>query len=59
MDLFGEQCYNLWSDYTVWGIMSDKDVHGPVPFELPDGDEVAFGAGFHGNVYMMNVWVDQ
>lgn len=57
--LFGEQCYNLWGNYTVWAIMSDPDVHGPVPFELPDGDEVAFGAGFHGNVYMMNVWVDQ
>ncbi|MDO8389241.1 MAG: ABC transporter substrate-binding protein [Actinomycetota bacterium] len=57
--LFGEQCYNIWGSWTIWGIMSKPSVHGPVAFELPDGKESQFGAGFSGTFYAMNVWVDQ
>ncbi|MEI8241516.1 MAG: ABC transporter substrate-binding protein, partial [Actinomycetota bacterium] len=56
--LFGEECYNLWGYWTVWGIMSKPTVHGPVVFKLPDGKEAAFGAGIAGTFYAMNLWVE-
>ena len=57
--LFGEQCYNLWGSYSIWGILSKPNVHAPLPFELPDGSTVSFGAGFGGTFYLMNTWVEQ
>ena len=57
--LFGTQCYNIWGSYTIWGIMYKNNVHGPTTFALPDGKNVAFGAGFAGTFYAMDLWVDQ
>ncbi|MEI7547845.1 MAG: ABC transporter substrate-binding protein, partial [Actinomycetota bacterium] len=57
--LFGKQCYNLWSYWSVWGIMSKPRVHGPVVFALPDGKKAALGAGIAGTFYVMDVWVDK
>ena len=57
--LFGEQCYNLWGSYTIWGVLAKPNVHAPLQFALPDGSTVAFGAGFSGTFYLMNTWVEQ
>lgn len=57
--LFGEECYNIWGSWNVWGIMSKPSVHGPVAFDLPDGKKSEFGAGIAGTFYIMDVWVDQ
>jgi peptide/nickel transport system substrate-binding protein len=57
--LFGEQCYNIWGTWTVWAILTKPNIHGIAPFALPDGTDVAFGAGISGTFYMMNVWVEQ
>jgi peptide/nickel transport system substrate-binding protein len=57
--LFGEQCYNLWGSYSVWGILAKPNIHGVSSFALPDGSNATFGAGIGGTFYMMNVWVEQ
>ena len=57
--LFGEQCYNLWGSHAVWGIMSEKSVHGIEDFTLPSGDLASFGAGIGGTVYAASMWVEQ
>ncbi len=57
--LFGTECYNLWEDWTIWGIAHKLSVHGPTGFELPDGTTAVFGPGISGVVYPMTFWVEQ
>lgn len=57
--LFGEQCYNLWGSYTVWGVISKPTVNGPTTFALPDGKNAVFGAGIGGTFYGMTLWTEQ
>jgi peptide/nickel transport system substrate-binding protein len=36
---FAKQLYNLWIDWTVWGIASSPKVHGVIGPQLPDGSK--------------------
>ncbi|WP_420452973.1 ABC transporter substrate-binding protein [Ilumatobacter sp.] len=47
--IFGDQVYNLWLSWTLWGIVSDPSVNGVQANTLPDGGEGIglAGAGRH------------
>ena len=53
---FGEQVYNLWDWWVVWGIFSAKDVHDVGTFELPSGNQGIFGAGIGGTHQISQIW---
>jgi len=53
--LFGEQCYDLWGSYTIWGIAGKPNVKGVNLFTLPDGAQAPFGAGIAGIFYPMTL----
>ena len=53
---FGEQVYNIWEWWTVWGLISKKDVHGIGDFELPSGSQGIFGAGIGGTHQVSSLW---
>ncbi|HEX8581470.1 MAG TPA: ABC transporter substrate-binding protein, partial [Acidimicrobiales bacterium] len=54
---FGEQVWELWSWYTVWGIATSADVHGILGPELPDGSmPFPLLAGWH---LTSGLWVEQ
>jgi peptide/nickel transport system substrate-binding protein len=56
---FGKQCYNLWSDYTTWGIPHKPTVHGTDTFVLPSGNVAALGAGIAGSFNINGVWISK
>jgi ABC-type transport system substrate-binding protein len=58
---FAEQVYNIWTDWTLWAIPHQEQVHGVLtPIALPDGGESATdGIGFSGAVNVTQLWVDQ
>ena len=56
---FGEQCYNLWGSYTVWGLAHTPNVHGIDDMVLPSGNPAALGAGIAGSFNVASVWVEQ
>lgn len=53
---FGEQVYNIWEWWTVWGLIFQKDVHGVGDFELPSGGKGIFGAGIGGTHQISQIW---
>jgi len=53
---FGEQVYNLWTGWTVWGIGYNDNIHQVTVLSLP-------GGGFalplsSGNHFLTEAWVD-
>ena len=38
--IFGEQVYNWWTTWTLWGIVADNSVQNITNLELPDGGTV-------------------
>jgi peptide/nickel transport system substrate-binding protein len=54
---FGEQVWELWSWYTLWGIATAPNVHGILGPELPDGDmPFPLLAGWH---LTSGLWIEQ
>ena len=53
---FGEQAYNLWSSWTVWGIGKKPDVNGLNAFTLPDGSPTIYGNGIGGSHQVAQLW---
>jgi peptide/nickel transport system substrate-binding protein len=56
---FGEQCYNLWGSWDIWGIAHKPTVHGVENFSLPGGEKSIFGSGIGGTFYDHTLWVSQ
>jgi len=54
---FGEQCYDLWTTWNIWGIAHKDAVHGVENFKLPDGQMSQFGQGIAGTFYPQTLWV--
>ncbi len=54
---FGQQCYNLWTSWDIWGIAHKNTVHGVENFKLPDGQMSQFGQGIAGTFYPLTLWV--
>ncbi|MEZ5216595.1 MAG: ABC transporter substrate-binding protein [Ilumatobacteraceae bacterium] len=59
--LFGEQCYNLWGNWTRWALPHKPGIHGleAVNLSLPDGGTGLEGAGIAGTYYPQTVWMEQ
>ncbi len=57
--IFGEECYNLWGSWNVWGIAHKPSVHGVENITLPDGKTSQFGQGIAGVFNPMSLWVQQ
>jgi peptide/nickel transport system substrate-binding protein len=53
---FGSQVYNIWEWWTVWGLVSAKDVHDVGKSVLPDGSNGIFGAGIGGTHMVAQIW---
>ena len=54
---FGEQVYNLWSTWTVWGVIEQPYVNGLESNVAPDGGE-GVGLAFSGRHQMNQIWCD-
>ena len=54
--LFGEQCYNLWGSWTVWGLPHAPNVMDVGVFTNPDGTQQSPGTGGYLNV--RSLWVN-
>ncbi len=53
---FGEQCYDLWVSWTVWGIPHTPKVMDVGIFTLPDGTPPARAPAASFNV--RSVWIN-
>ncbi len=58
---FGEQVYDIWSDWIFWDIAYQNDVHGvQTPLVLPDDSPgLVQGVGANGAIALPQLWVDQ
>ena len=56
---FGEQVYNLWSSWTVWGIAKDPKVNGLDSFLLPDGSPEIYGNGIGDSHQVSQLWIGE
>jgi len=57
---FGEQCYNLWYNWTVWALPHDPSVQGVLGMTSPDGLPVMEGLGnTSGAFYPQALWIEQ
>jgi peptide/nickel transport system substrate-binding protein len=54
---FGEQVYNLWLNWTIWGISSAPYVNDQVLNTLPDGSP-GIGLAFAGRHQVNQIWCD-
>jgi peptide/nickel transport system substrate-binding protein len=54
---FGEEVYNLWTTWTIWGISSAPYVNGVADNALPDGSE-GIGLAFAGRHQVNQIWCD-
>jgi peptide/nickel transport system substrate-binding protein len=57
---FGEQVYNIWTNWVIWAIPYQSRVHGvQTPVIMPDGEEsTVTGIGFTGAINLPQLWVD-
>ena len=55
---FGQQVYNLWLNWTVWGIITQPYVHGVESHKLPDGSK-GIGLAFAGRHELNQMWCDK
>jgi peptide/nickel transport system substrate-binding protein len=57
---FGEQVYNIWTNWVIWAIPYQPRVHGvQTPVLMPDGtDSTVTGIGFTGAINLQQLWVD-
>jgi peptide/nickel transport system substrate-binding protein len=57
---FGEQVYNIWTNWVIWAIPYQDRVHGvQTPVIMPDGTEsTVTGIGFTGAINLQQLWVD-
>lgn len=55
--IFGEQVYNLWTSWTVWGVLEQPYVNGLETNITPEGDE-GVGLAFSGRHQMNQIWCD-
>ena len=53
---FADQVYNLWTNWTVWGIGKKPDVNGLDTFTLPDGTRTIYGNGIGGSHQVAQLW---
>ncbi len=54
--MFGEQCYNLWLWWTMWGLPHTPNVMDVGVFTLPDGSTQSPGTG--GTFNQRSVWIN-
>ena len=54
---FGEQVYNWWRTWTLWGIPTQPYVNGVEANVLPDGTE-GVGLAFAGRHQVNQIWCD-
>ena len=55
---FGEQVYNWWLTWSIWGVMSAPYVNDQVKNELPGG-EAGIEIGFAGRHQIPQIWCDE
>ena len=55
--IFGEQVYNLWLSWTLWGIVSQPYVNGVESNALPDGGD-GVGLAYWGKHNTNQLWCD-
>ena len=57
---FGEQVYNIWTNWVIWTIPYQDRVHGvQTPVVMADGTEsTPTGIGFTGAINLQQLWVD-
>ncbi len=57
---FGEQVYNIWTNWVIWAIPYQSRVHGvQTPVIMPDETpSTVTGIGFTGAINLQQLWVD-
>lgn len=54
---FGEQVYNLWTTWTLWGVISTDYVNDKFQMSLPDGGE-SLGLAMSGRHPVAQIWCE-
>lgn len=57
--IFGEQVYNLWTSWAIWGIIAQPFVNGVETNAIPGSDEAGIGLAFSGRHQMSQLWCDE
>jgi peptide/nickel transport system substrate-binding protein len=55
--IFGEQVYNIWTSWALWGVIEQPYVNGLESNALPDG-ATGVGLAFSGRHQMNQIWCD-
>jgi peptide/nickel transport system substrate-binding protein len=55
--IFGEQVYNIWLSWALWGVIEQPYVNGLEADVLPDGTQ-GIGLAFSGRHQMNQIWCD-
>ena len=56
---FAEECWLIPTTWTIWGLVGKPEVMGIGESTHPAGGLLRDGAGFPGQVWFYNVWLDQ
>ena len=57
--IFGEQVYNFWLTWSLWGVMQEPYVNGLESNALIDDDAEGVGLAFSGRHQMNQIWCDE
>ncbi|WP_116998637.1 ABC transporter substrate-binding protein [Desertimonas flava] len=57
--IFGEQVYNLWTSWAIWGVISQPYVNGVETNAIPGSDEPGLGLAFSGRHRMNQIWCNE
>lgn len=57
--IFGEQVYNLWTSWAIWGVISQPYVNGVEANVIPGIDDPGLGLAFSGRHQVNQLWCDE
>lgn len=57
--IFGEQVYNIWTSWAIWGVISSPYVNGVEMNAIPGDDAPGLGLAFSGRHQMNQLWCNE
>ena len=57
--IFGQEVYNIWLAWVLWGIAFSPNVHNTHDFTLPSGNAILGETGIAGQHPTMQIWGDE
>ncbi|MFV0308127.1 MAG: ABC transporter substrate-binding protein [Desertimonas sp.] len=57
--IFGDQVYNLWTTWAIWGVMAQPYVNGVETNVIPGSDDAGVGLAFSGLHQLNQIWCNE